>query len=262
MMVKFTHYLVTRFNVPVDNWNRDKTGHPTLDGAWMKHRLALFNRYCVPTISGQTEKNFHWVIYCDIHTFTADKQRIEESVKMIPGAEIRLVQDHGEMLSDLRKLISNQLTPYVITSRLDNDDGLGKNYIKNVQDHFKEADKLLLNPSGGIVYDVNEKVMTQMKKSLQNHYTCLVEKNNGNGKLLTVLSFPHDHPPSDVVIENIPGERAWLKIIHEKNVKSKLKGKPFFTRKEIYFEGISLDAFPFSFLNTMKYTLSRIRQKF
>ena len=111
------------------------------------------------------------------------------------------------------------------------------------------------------MYDVNEKVMTQMKKSLQNHYTSLVEKNNGDGKLLTVLGFPHDHPPPDVVIENIPGERAWLKIIHEKNVKSKLKGKPFFNRKEIYFEGIPLGAFPFSFLNTMKYTLNRIRQK-
>jgi hypothetical protein len=77
MMVKFTHYLVTRFNVPVDNWNRDKTGQPTLDGTWMKHRLALFNRYCVPTISGQTEKNFHWIIYCDVNTFSTDKQKLK-----------------------------------------------------------------------------------------------------------------------------------------------------------------------------------------
>jgi hypothetical protein len=125
---------------------------------------------------------------------------------MIPGAEIRLVPDHSEMLADLKKLISNQLAPYVITSRLDNDDGLGNTFIQSIQSHFREADKLLLNPSGGILYDINEKVMTQMQRSQHNHFTSLVEKNNGDGKLLTVLGFPHDHPPSEVVIENIPGK--------------------------------------------------------
>jgi len=34
----------------------------------------------------------------------------------------------------------------VITSRVDNDDGLEKNYIKTIQEYFKKADKLLLNP--------------------------------------------------------------------------------------------------------------------
>lgn len=261
-MVKFTHYLVTRFNVPVENWDRDKAGRPTLDEPWMTHRLWLFRKYCVPTIIAQTCQNFQWVIYCDVNTSFIKKTQIEESVRMLPGTVIRLVAHHGEMMSDLRKLISGADTPYVITTRLDNDDGLGQNLIRNVQEHFKETDKLLLNPSGGILYDINEKVMTRMRNSKRNHYTSLIEKNKNAEDLLTVLGFPHDNPPAGVSIENIPGERAWLKIIHEKNIKSQLKGRPVFAKKNIYFDGIKDKEFHFSFVNTMKYTLRRLRAKF
>ena len=54
MSVKFTHYLITRFNVPVKNWDRDKAGKPVLDDAWMHNRLDLFRRYCVPGVANQT----------------------------------------------------------------------------------------------------------------------------------------------------------------------------------------------------------------
>lgn len=261
-MVKFTHYLVTRFNVPVENWNIDKAGRPTLDEPWMTHRLWLFRKYCVPTIVAQTCQDFHWVIYCDINTSFIKKTQIEESVRMLPDVMIRFVAHQGEMMSDLRKLISGSTTPYVITTRLDNDDGLGQNLIQNVQGHFKEVDKLLLNPIHGIIYDINEKVMTRMRNSKQNHYTSLVEKNKNPEELLTVLGFPHDNPPPGVVIENIAGDRAWLKIIHEKNIKSQLKGRPVFAKNKIYFDGIRNKEFHYSFINTMKYTLRRIRAKF
>lgn len=260
-MVKFTHYLVTRFNVPVENWNKDKSGHPTLDGSWMRHRLNLFTRYCVPTIAGQTEKNFHWVIYCDVNTFSIDKIRIEESISSVHGAEVRLASDHAEMLSDLKKLISSHAAEYVITSRLDNDDGLGKNYIQIMQEHFREKDKWLLNPLDGIYYDYYERVMTYMRKSEKNHYTSLIEKNNNTADLKTVLGFPHDDPSSGIHIENIHGERLWLKIIHEKNVKSLLRGRPVFTKEKVYFDGIDRKEFPISFSNTVKYTFRRILQK-
>lgn len=261
-MVKFTHYLVTRFNVPVENWDKDKAGRPTLDEPWMTHRLWLFRKYCVPTIIDQTSHNFQWIIYCDTNTSFIKKTQIEESVRSVPGTLIRLVTHHAAMMSDLRELISGSSTPFVITTRLDNDDGLGENLIQNIQDHFKEADKLVLNPTDGIIYDINEKVMTRMRNSKRNHYTSLIEKNKTAEELLTVLGFPHDNPPPGVVIENIAGDRAWLKIIHEKNIKSQLKGKPIFAKKNIYFNGIKNKEFHFSFVNTLKYTFRRLRAKF
>ncbi len=260
-MVKFTHYLVTRFNIPVNNWEKDKTGHPTLDDHWMQHRISLFKKYCIPTIASQLEKKFLWIVYCDVNTNSVYRQQIEDAVSVIPAAMIRTVADPAEMLSDLRHLISNATTPYVITSRLDNDDGLGKNYIRTVGEHFKESDKLLLNPEGGILYDTREKVMTQMKNSQRNHYTSLIEETKSPGELLTVLGFPHDNPPDDVQIENIPGQYYWLKIIHERNVKSQIKGKPFFNMNNHFYEEMDKIYFPVSFGNTIKYILKSILHK-
>ena len=259
-MVKFTHYLVTRFNVPVNNWNKDKSGIPTLDNQWMQHRLSLFTRYCLPTIAGQSEKNFTWIIYCSSDTLPHDLQRIEESVRLVPGTLVRRVSDPEQMLDDLRQEISSAPTSYIITSRVDNDDGLGKNYIKSIQEHFKEMDKLLLNPCGGILYDIHEKVMTQMKSSFKNHYTSLVEKKKSAGNMLTVLGCAHDSPPEDLSIENIPGIN-WLKIIHERNLKSQLKGKPVLSFDHNLFAGLHKDEFPVSAWNTLNYSFKRIIQK-
>ncbi|MEO6133406.1 MAG: hypothetical protein ABIQ02_16310 [Saprospiraceae bacterium] len=149
----------------------------------------------------------------------------------------------------------------MITTRLDNDDGLGNRSIQTIQDHFKEVDKLLLNLVSGIMYDPHAKVMTAIKKSKNNHYTSLIEMRKPPEKMLTVLGFPHDHPPAGLLIENISLDNAWLKIIHEKNMKSRLKGKPILTTNKKYFEGVSNNEFPVSLINTIKYIGRRIVQK-
>ncbi|MEP6646766.1 MAG: glycosyltransferase [Saprospiraceae bacterium] len=260
-MVKFTHYLVTRFNVPVEGWNKDKGGQPILDETWMKHRLSLFKTYCMPTIQHQTTKNFQWIIYCDKNTSAAYMKQIEDWIKNIPAKSVRQVSDLTELMSDLRKLISKTDTPFVITTRLDNDDGLGRNTMQIIQEHFKEKDLLLLNFLSGIVYDTRIKVITEIKKGQQNHYTSLIEMRKPAEQMITVLGFAHDNPPPAIMIENLSAKSAWLKIIHEKNMKSRLKGKPVFKSNSNYFEAIPNSKFPLSHLNTLKYIVRRVLQK-
>ena len=84
MSVKFTHYLITRFNVPVKNWDRDKAGKPVLDDAWMLSRLELFRRYCVPGVANQTNKDFTWLIYCDTLTSSGFQADIHQAISDIP----------------------------------------------------------------------------------------------------------------------------------------------------------------------------------
>ncbi len=260
-MVKFTHYLVTRFNVPVENWGTDKSGQITLDDVWLKHRIELFLRYCVPTVAAQSEKNFTWLIYCDTDTNADVRLTIENSIQSIPTASIRFASTFNQLLVDLKEVMFNTASTFLITSRLDNDDGLGKNYIKYVQAHFREADNLLLNLGSGIVFDVNENVLTQIRLAPNNHYTSLVEKRKNADTLLTVFGFPHDNPPGYLQIINIPAAYAWLKIIHERNVKSRLKGRPILKFNSDAFEVIDKKYFTISIFNTLRYILTRSLEK-
>ena len=226
MNVKFTHYLITRFNVPVNNWETDKNGRPVLDHQWMENRLDLFAQYCVPTITQQTEKEFRWLLYCARHTHQSFFERIQELTTDIPQAEIVLVDHFDELLVDLRKRMATDNTPYVISSRLDNDDGLGAHYIANVQKCFSARDKLIINFTEGVLYDRSRGILTEIRNSLRNHYGSLIESMQDGKPLITVMGYPHGIPPEGSTIVDVRERYAWLKVIHDRNMASKANGIP------------------------------------
>lgn len=257
MSGKFTHYLITRFNVPVKNWDLDKSGRPTLDNAWMEERMQLFQTYCVPTVRQQTEQNFVWIVYCDRNTSPAYLDLIRRSISTVQHAEVRLADDFDELLHDLRLLLAKAQTPFVITSRVDNDDGLGLDYIHTVQSQFEARDKLLVNLAGGMLYDTGQKVLTRLRHSTFNHYGSLIEQVKPGEMLLTVLGYPHDQPPSEIVVKNVECNAAWLKIIHDRNLKSRTSGVPVFPKKVIAQLGLSADVFPVSLFRMLSYSIEK-----
>lgn len=257
MSGKFTHYLITRFNVPVKNWDLDKSDRPTLDNAWMEERIQLFQAYCVPTVRQQTERNFTWIVYCGRNTAPAYLDMIRKSISSVQNAEVRLADDFNELLNDLRQWLIKAQTPFVITSRVDNDDGLGLEYIYKVQSHFEARDKLLINLAGGILYDTGRKVMTRLRHSPFNHYGSLIEQIKPEGTVLTVLGYPHDNPPGEIKVLNVEYDAAWLKIIHDRNLKSRISGVPVFPKKVIAQFGLSADAFPISVSRMLSYSIAK-----
>jgi len=247
MSGKFTHYLITRFNVPVKNWDKDKAGRPTLDAAWMQERIELFRTYCVPSVACQDQKDFTWIVYCDTVTTDDVMQIIQQEVLRVQGAQVRLAMDFEALLSDLRALLSETNTPYVITSRLDNDDGLGRHAIQWVQSHFVAEHQVIINLSGGVLYDTRQKILTELRHTTLNHYGSLIEHVNPGLACRTVLGFPHHQPPSDFRVMDVPCRRAWLKIIHDRNLKSKIAGIPVFRRHMHADFGVDRKAFSLSY---------------
>src|SRR5574338_436068 len=102
-MAKFTHYLVTRFNVPVERWQRDKSGHATLDDAWFDHRLELFSTYCLPSVFHQSEQNFQWLIYCDQRISPSQLLKLSKLIAEVDRFTIRMAESLESMLDDLRQ---------------------------------------------------------------------------------------------------------------------------------------------------------------
>lgn len=258
MSVKFTHYLITRFNVPVKNWERDKAGQPVLDDAWMRSRLELFRRFCVPGIANQTNKDFTWLIYCDIQTSPAFLNEIHQAISDVPNVMVRQVSHFEELLTDLRQLFSDITTPFVISSRVDNDDSLGPAYICEVQKHFVAHDKQIINFLKGVLYDVHRGVLTEIRKSHLNHYGSLIEQLMPGKELITIMGYPHGRPPEGSTVTDIDLRFSWLKIIHERNMASKTNGVPLFDNTVISHFGLQPDDLRRSYWSTSVFVIHRL----
>jgi hypothetical protein len=256
-MGKFTHYLITRFNVPVSDWSADKAGTATRDEAWMTHRLRLFADFCVPTVRQQTTREFTWIICLDTATPDVTLDAIRHLVAGVPRAEFLLAPSHDVMMQRLRERLDADEADFIMTSRLDNDDGLGPDYISIVQSHFEPVDKRLINLLGGLLYDAPNRVLTRLRLSRFNHFTSLVERNMHDGRVLTVIGFPHTRPPADVTVVDVPARYGWLKIVHARNVSSRTKGLPLITYPADAGYAVDKRLLPVSIMAAVKYTLNR-----
>lgn len=103
------HFILTRFNLRL--WENDKKNAPVRTVEWLKERFILFEAYCLPSILTQTSQNFKWICLFDIDTPV-------------------------EYRSNFRMQIKQHANPddeHLITTYLDNDDCLRKDFVERIQ---------------------------------------------------------------------------------------------------------------------------------
>ena len=220
------HYLITRFNVPLRLFRVDKAGAPTRDAAWMRERLLLFGRYCVPTVATQSFTDFTWLLFLDVLTPDPDVAAIRSMASAFARTEIIPVADEYAMVEALQSRLAQDPADMIITTRLDNDDGLGRHYMQVVRQSAGSGDMRLVNILDGLLYNTASHVLTRQRNARRNAFTSLVERNRHDGRLLTVFGFAHHSPPAGIEEVNVKSRYGWIKIIHARNVSSRLKGRP------------------------------------
>ncbi len=254
MISEFHHFIITRYNVKLDGWEKDIKGNSTQGRSWGNHRFELFVRYCMPSLVHQTDDNFHWLIYIDHETDCDLVSQLQNVLRPYPSFEIRKVSGYHDCMHDIDKTLTNTQSKYVITTRLDNDDGLGVEYIRMVHAHFKPEDKLLLNFLHGHGYDMNQQIFTRIINMHKNHFSSLIEQRRNEGGHLSVRGFPHDNPPNDLRIQNIDWDNSWLKVFHDRNLKSILFGYPLFFSDAYNSYGVKSNDLAINRIQTLLYS--------
>ena len=257
MESKFTHYLITRFNVKIEGYGPEFFPPGARANKWEQERLPLFEKYCVSTVAAQRSKNFKWLIYC--HTATSPEiiECIRRMVNAVPSVSLFFVVDFKDMLSHIREVCSSSGTPYVITSRLDNDDGIGLDYIQVVQDHFEPRGNVVLNVLGGIIYNKANGVLTFHRHSLNNAFISLIEESNGSQEALTVYGFRHSSPPPSITVKNIEYAHAFWMTLHGSNVATRNnRGWPVWPGVHLRHYAIDPANVSISVINTLYYTFN------
>jgi len=125
------HQVITRFAMRTAF--RAPTATEPLTGDWLRRRLELFECWTLPSMRGQTCRDFSWTLLCDEATDPAVLERLRAAdATIVP----RLVPPRVEgELWPWRDIVVDPgpQADVLITTRLDSDDGLHREYLERVR---------------------------------------------------------------------------------------------------------------------------------
>jgi hypothetical protein len=208
------HVLLTRFNLPSDSAERvirAKQG-------WLQERVELFERYCIPSVQSQTNKDFHWIIYFDPESpsWLKDLIRLHQSLG-IYRPFFRSSVGRDELLTDIRLAIGNPRSE-VITSNLDNDDALAVDFTERIRSAGRKGDRTAIYLSTGLIkyedrlyiFEDPRNGFCSVRESWAAPVGCWCDWHNFLSERMPVIE-----------IGEAPG---WLQVIHGRNVSNRIRG--------------------------------------
>lgn len=220
MIIK--HFILTRFNLLL--WNRDKEGKKVRTKKWLEHRFLLFERYCLPSVKGQTCKDFEWIVLFDSTTPEQFKQMITEYQKVCPQLVPVFVEpEKGRLFAQIfmEEVIKriNKGTR-VLTTYLDNDDALNKRFVEDLQQRVSTmSDRTFVFYSDGLQFYTDHKYLMQIRYK-RNHFASVIECDEPS-EIKTIYGYGSHYYINQIkgakieYVDNLP---MWCEVIHEKNM--------------------------------------------
>ncbi|WP_029137536.1 glycosyltransferase [Nakamurella lactea] len=210
------HVLLTRFNLPsagVQELIRAKDG-------WLRERVSLFERFTVPSVVGQTNRHFTWLIYFDPASPQWLRQMIakyEHDGTFVPV--FRESVSTEQMISDIRTIIGTPADD-LLTTNLDNDDVIATDFIARLQGgsvaEFQSAIYVRngLIRTGGRLY--THRYPRNAFNSVRTPWatptaTCWSEWHTDFDKLMPAIE--------------IGGDAGWMQVVHGSNVSNRVRGR-------------------------------------
>lgn len=229
-MVKKEHYILTRFNLRL--WTKDKKRNETRTDEWLKQRFELFEKICLPSIMNQTNQTFKWIVLFDSETPEFYKKKIQHYqniCKMFCPCFVEAYKSRY-FVSVFREEIQKRIeknTNFLITTYLDNDDALHKNYIEEIQ-QMEVKRPTFVSYVYGIQYYTELNIATRVPYT-NNHFISLAEPLNDNQtNFRTVYGYGshldiNKHKRIETVYIKNPQQDRWIEVIHETNMDNDVK---------------------------------------
>lgn len=211
------HFLLTRFNLKNTAWkNTNNEVHIGLTKNWLNHRFKFFQTYCLPSVLNQTNKEFIWLLIFDIDTPKEYILKINALIKNEPNFKVIFADGFDDLLPSIKSEIEKHIEvvdKYIITTRMDNDDTIHKDFIKTIQNLFKPIDNLILDLRKGFQLILQDKVEVREFYDCYNPFISLVESVT---KYDTVLSKEHKNWNKNTV-KIYKNKHLWIQLIHNQN---------------------------------------------
>lgn len=231
------HFLLTRFNLHI--WSQDKTQAPIDWYEWLCRRMALFERYCLPSVKGQTCGEFTWVLLVDTNTPPAIMERLRGYKDTCPQIHlVRVMSEYGtsfveifaQVVAKLLRERKAKVGDLCLTTYFDNDDSLANDFVAQVQRRSNAlvAPCFLSFDYGLQVYSELEHFTTLIRYP-NNHFLSLAEPVLGEAfEPVTCYGYgSHFYVERRGLarVEHVSDAACpmWVELIHHENVDNDVK---------------------------------------
>ena len=209
-MASFNHFLLTRFNL--------LSPGAELADAWYEQRFELFEQFCLPSVRGQTNQDFRWLLFADERTPDVFRGRLE-GYRSDANIEVCYLKgvDRVRMVQLIRARLDDAVS-HLITTTLDNDDAIARAYMAQVQAQFAAQDFELVNFLRGLRYDLAAEKLYALELET-NPFISLVEAIGANRQFRSIIGcLPHSLIKERFsAVRNVSSEPLWLQVIHGRN---------------------------------------------
>ena len=216
------HFLLTRFNVKAST----KTISVSQSDSWLSHRFELFEKYCLPSVKNQFNQNFTWGVFFDTDTPQKYKDKIDKISNSYNNFVPIFINESSDLEPTSSKFIASKIEDsdqYIITTRLDNDDIIHKQFIDTIQKLFSPTNGMVIDLRKGYQITI-EKNNLEIRKYYQlfNSFISLIEDSTNFN---TVMSRRHSHWWDSKSVVVFDDKRLWIELVHSKNKLNRVKGE-------------------------------------
>ena len=212
------HFIITRFNL-----RESPSSTLQIDERYLAGRMDHFERFCLPSVRSQTVQDFKWLVLLDAHTPQVIKARIERHAQWSQLVPVYLPPgiEHVGRLVVAPYLDGSPQT--LITTRLDNDDGLCRTSIEDVRRFENVAERTVLQFPVGYVWHRGRIYLDRQER---NAFSTLVEPldRGSDTEYLTIYKGSHSDIHQLGRVVDVADEPAWLQVIHNSNVENYVRG--------------------------------------
>ncbi|MCP2031557.1 hypothetical protein L1277_001648 [Okibacterium sp. HSC-33S16] len=209
------HVFLTRFNVPspgVEQFVRAKEG-------WLERRSDLFEEYCLPSMRHQTARNISWIIYFDPQSPDWFKARVKEWSSDGTFRPIyRTSVSPSELMDDIRSTVGSP-SSLLLTTNLDNDDGLATDFAARLQAAGQLDGRTALYLADGLIISNGR---TYRRTDRDNAFCSVVESWESP---VTCWIDAHNMLNRTMPVRSVSGPPAWLQVVHGGNVSNSVHGR-------------------------------------
>ena len=211
----FDHFLLTRFSAVL------APGAPAAGEEWLSYRLGFFYDVTYPSVRAQRGAPFTWLVIFDDRCSDDFRATVEDLAA--DGTFVPLwTHEPWERDSFARHVAERSSAPYVITTRIDSDDGMAVDFMAAVQEQFAAQERLFVNFTRGLQVDRSGAIY--LFDNLSSPFLSLIERRHDGLLPLTVFAPKHARARTHGPLREVQTVPMWLQVVHEANLSNIVTG--------------------------------------